>query len=126
MIAGKVSYATLPAADMDRAKDWYANKLGITPASESDVGAVYDLGGGAGFLLYPSPKAGQAPNTMILVVSDDVSGDVAALKAKGVAFEEYDMDELRTVDSIATIGSKSGAWFKDSEGNIWSIGSDPH
>jgi catechol 2,3-dioxygenase-like lactoylglutathione lyase family enzyme len=126
MISRKRTYTTLPAADMDRAKAWYAEKLGLSPASESEVGSVYDLGGGSGFLLYPTPSAGQAPNTMILVVSDDVKGDVAALKAKGVAFEEYDMAELKTVDSIASFGTKSGAWFKDSEGNIWSIGSDPH
>ena len=125
MISQKRAYSTLPAADMDRAKRWYQEKLGLTPVSDSEVGSVYELGGGTGFLLYPTPNAGQAPNTMMLLESSDVQGDVAALKAKGVVFEDYDMGELKTVNSVATFGNKSGAWFKDSEGNIISIGSDP-
>jgi catechol 2,3-dioxygenase-like lactoylglutathione lyase family enzyme len=125
MISQKRSYSTIPAADMDRAKRWYKEKLGLTPLSDSEVGAVYELGGGTGFLMYPTPNAGQAPNTMMLLESSDVQGDVAALKAKGVVFEDYDMGELKTVNSVATFGNKSGAWFKDSEGNIISIGSDP-
>jgi catechol 2,3-dioxygenase-like lactoylglutathione lyase family enzyme len=126
MISQKRSYSTIPAADMDRAKRWYQEKLGLTPVSDSEVGSVYELGGGTGFLLYPTPNAGHAPNTMLLLESSDVPGDVAALKAKGVVFEDYDMGELKTVNSVATFGNKSGAWFKDSEGNIISIGSDPH
>jgi len=42
-----------------------------------------------------------------------------------VVFEEYDMPGLKTVDSIASLGSLRGAWFKDSEGNILAIGEEP-
>ena len=125
MFSQRRSYSTLPASDMDRAKRWYEEKLGLKPVSESEVGAIYELGGGTGFLLYPTPNAGKAPNTMMMLESDDVAGDVAALKAKGVVFQDFDMGDFKTVDSIASFGSKSGAWFTDSEGNILSVGSDP-
>ncbi len=53
--------------------------------------------------------------------TDDITAEVAELKSRGVVFEEYDMPGLKTVNSIATIGSNRAAWFKDSEGNILGI-----
>jgi hypothetical protein len=47
---------------------------------------------------------------------------VADMKGRGVKFEEYDLPGLKTINSIATLGSRRGAWFKDSEGNILAIG----
>jgi len=43
---------------------------------------------------------------------------VAALKALGVVFEEYDTPELKTVNSIVMVGPLKGGWFRDSEGNL--------
>jgi hypothetical protein len=43
---------------------------------------------------------------------------VAALKARGLVFEEYDTPDLKTVNSIATIGPMKAVWFKDSEGTL--------
>ena len=48
--------------------------------------------------------------------------DVAALQARGVVFEEYDLPGLKTVNGVATIGESKGAWFKDSEGNLLALG----
>ena len=60
----------------------------------------------------------------------DLRATVAALKARGVRFEEYDEGPLRTEDGIATIDGQYpskgtgeyGAWFRDSEGNMLGIG----
>lgn len=125
MLSGKRAYATIPATDFDRAKRWYEEKLGLKPAAETFAGAIYELGGGTGFLLYPTQFAGKAPNTLMAFESADVEGDVAALKKKGVVFEEYTEGELKTVDSIATMGGIKGAWFRDSENNILGIANDP-
>ena len=125
MLAKRRVYATIPATDIKRAKRWYEEKLGLKPSSESDMGAQYVLGNGTGFLLYPTQFAGKAPNTLLGFESTDVETDVAALKKKGVKFEEYDMPGLKTVNSIATMGGGKGAWFKDSEGNILSISELP-
>jgi len=115
-------YATIPAADLDRARRWYQEKLGISPRAEEPMGVIYDLGGGTGFLLYSTPNAGQAPNTLASFESSDVRADVTALRKRGVVFEEYDMPGLKTVDGIASLGGRDAAWFKDSEGNILAIG----
>jgi hypothetical protein len=50
--------------------------------------------------------------------TDDIEQEVAALKARGVVFEEYDTPNLKTVAGIATAGPIRAAWFKDSEGNL--------
>ncbi len=47
---------------------------------------------------------------------------VADLRAKGVVFEDYDMPALKTENGIATTEGFVGAWFKDSEGNLLTIG----
>jgi catechol 2,3-dioxygenase-like lactoylglutathione lyase family enzyme len=120
------AYATIPASDLIRAKGWYRDKLGLSPTSEDPLGLFYRLGDGTAFMLYPTPNAGQAPNTLMAFSSDDVMGDVRELRSKGVVFEEYDMPGLKTVDGIAEMGPYHAAWFKDSEGNILGIGDEPH
>ena len=94
-------------------------------AREAPAGLRYKLADGTGFLLYPTQFAGKAPNTLMGFETNDVESDVAALKKKGVKFEEYNMPGLKTVNSIATMGSIKGAWFRDSEDNILSIANPP-
>jgi catechol 2,3-dioxygenase-like lactoylglutathione lyase family enzyme len=118
-------YATIPASDLARAQGWYAEKLGLRPRTVEEMGAVYDLGDGTGFLLYPTPNAGKAPNTLMTFASSNVGADVEALRGRGVQFEEYDFPGLRTVNGVAKIGDREAAWFKDSEGNILALGSSP-
>ena len=126
MLGSHRVFATIPATDMARAKRWYEEKLGLKPASEMPTGAIYDLGGGTAFLLYPTQFAGKAPNTLMGFESADVEADVAAMKKQGVVFEEYDTPDLKTVNSIARFGDMKGAWFRDSEGNILSIANPPN
>ena len=52
----------------------------------------------------------------------DIEATVAELKARGVVFEEYDMSEVKTINSVATLGQSKGAWFKDSKGNMLALG----
>ena len=126
MLGIRRAYATIPATDLDRAKRWYQEKLGLTPVREvADAGVMYQVGEGSGFFLYPTSNAGKAPNTLMSFSAEDIVADVAALKKRGVVFEEYDVPGLKTVNSIATLGNLRGAWFKDSEGNIIAIGEEP-
>jgi catechol 2,3-dioxygenase-like lactoylglutathione lyase family enzyme len=125
MLGSHRVFPTIPATDLERAKRWYADKLGLKPTRETPAGVMYMVAGGTGFLLYQTQFAGKAPNTLMGFETADVEGDVAALKQKGVKFEEYDMPGLKTVNSIASIGKLKGAWFKDSEGNILSISNPP-
>ncbi|MBI2008965.1 VOC family protein [Candidatus Saccharibacteria bacterium] len=111
---------TLPAADMERAKKYYREKLGFTPVKEMPEGVFYESGA-TSFMLFPSPNAGKCPTTYAGWEVNGIEATVADLKAKGVVFEEYDTPSYMTVNGIATMGSVKAAWFKDSEGNILAI-----
>lgn len=126
MLADHRAYATIPAADMNRAKAWYRDKLSLTPSSEDDMGCMYRVGGGTSFLLYPSTNAGQAPNTLLSFTTDDIEAEMRDMRGHGVSFENYDMPGLKTVDGLATLGSFHSAWFRDSEGNILAVSDEPN
>ena len=106
---------------MGRATRWYKEKLGFVPLWRSAAGAMYEAGDGSRFQIYPTPNAGKAPQTVMGFETPDIEGDVRSLKARGVVFEDYDLPNLKTIDSIATMGSVRAAWFRYSEGNIVSL-----
>ena len=121
MLTNSPIYASLPAADLERAKRFYAEKLGLTPESELPGGLLYRCGKDSRFSVFPSEGEATGTHTQAIWLVEDVESEVAALKARGVIFEEYDLPSLSTVNSIATIGPNKGAWFKDSEGNLLSL-----
>ena len=118
MLADLHIYATLPATDLERARRFYAEKLGLTPEREAAGGLFYRCGGGTEFFLFASQGAASGSHTQAGWITDDIEAEVAALKARGLVFEEYDMPSLKTVNSIAETGPTRAAWFKDSEGNL--------
>jgi predicted enzyme related to lactoylglutathione lyase len=75
-----------------------------------------------GFAVYLSPNAGTNRATYAAWVVDNLDAVMAALRGRGLTFEEYDTPEVKTVDTVATSpeGSRT-AWFVDSEGNILSL-----
>jgi predicted enzyme related to lactoylglutathione lyase len=111
--------ANIPAADLKRAREFYADKLGVTPYSELEgVMLVYRTAGGTIFSVYQTEYAGQAGHTIAQWHVDDVEQEVRDLKAKGIAFERYDMPGVEWKDDVASMGEMGkAAWFKDSEGN---------
>jgi catechol 2,3-dioxygenase-like lactoylglutathione lyase family enzyme len=111
---------TLPVSDLERAKAWYKDKLGLVPTNEDPGGASYEVAGGR-FALFPTPFAGTAKNTAMEWSVDDIDAVVADLKGRGVVFDHYDMPGVEWDGDIATMGGFRGAWFKDSEGNILSL-----
>jgi predicted enzyme related to lactoylglutathione lyase len=115
--------ANIPAGDLDRARDFYADKLGLTPRKEFGGEALaYETAGGTTFNVYKTAYAGQAGHTIAQWHVADVEAEVRDLKAKGVAFEVYDMPDVDWDGEIATIpGLGRAAWFRDSEGNIMCI-----
>ena len=115
--------ANIPAADLGRARAFYADKLGLTPMREmAGVNLVYRTEGGSTFNLYETAFAGQAGHTIAQWHVDDIEAEVRDLKAKGVVFEVYDMPGVRWDGEIAELeGVGRAAWFKDSEGNIMCV-----
>ena len=120
MIDQFATHATLAVSDLERAKTWYAEKLGLTPASEDPGGVRYESGGSA-FTLFPTPYAGTAKNTVMEWTVDDVEKEVTELKGRGVSFDTFEMEGIEWSGDIATMGDSKAAWFKDSEGNILAI-----
>ena len=120
----------LPVQDLERAKTFYAEKLGLVPVEERPGGLLYHSGSGV-FALFLSSGASSGNHTQMGWEVSDLRATVEALRARGVIFEEYDLPGFKTVDGIAVVTgnypSKGGigelaAWFRDSEGNLLGIG----
>jgi catechol 2,3-dioxygenase-like lactoylglutathione lyase family enzyme len=120
----------LPTQDLDRARRFYAEKLGLKPTEERPGGLLYRLVNGD-FALYASGGASPGTFTQMAFEVDDLDAVVGELKRRGVVFEEVDVPGLETVAGIAEVEgnypSKGGkgeraAWFRDSEGNLLGIG----
>jgi catechol 2,3-dioxygenase-like lactoylglutathione lyase family enzyme len=120
----------LPARDLDRARAFYAEKLGLQPVEERPGGLRYRCGNSY-FVVFESTGAASGTHTQMGWEVADVEAVVAALRARGVVFEEYDLPGLRTVNGIAEVAGnypskggvgEKGAWFRDSAGNLIGIG----
>jgi len=122
--------ARIPAQDLQRARSFYSNKLGLDPVEERPGGLLYQCGSGH-FALYQSSGLPSGAHTQMAWDVDDLEATVKELRRRGVVFEEYDLPGLKTDNGIAAITgnypSKGGvgekaAWFRDSEGNLLGIG----
>lgn len=124
MLSSSRVEANIPAADLKRAREFYADALGLTPTRDVEgVQLSYRTDGGTTFNIYETAFAGQAGHTIAQWHVDDIEAEVRDLKAKGVAFEIYeDMPGVEWDGDIATMpGLGRAAWFKDSEGNIMCV-----
>jgi catechol 2,3-dioxygenase-like lactoylglutathione lyase family enzyme len=130
MLADASVAARLPAQDLGRARAFYSEKLGLEPSEERPGGLLYRCARGE-FALFESAGAPSGSHTQIAFEVDDIEAVVAALRARGVVFEEYDAPGLATVDGIAEVpgnypskgsAGERAAWFRDSEGNMIGIG----
>ena len=109
----------LPAKDMDRARDFYQNRLGLTPqGARPDGKFLFRCNGGATLALFPKPEGTKAEHTAVSFVVDDIVAEIRDLKARGVQFHDYDFPGFKTVEHVAIIGADKAAWFSDTEGNL--------
>jgi catechol 2,3-dioxygenase-like lactoylglutathione lyase family enzyme len=119
----------LPAQDLNRARSFYSEKLGLEPIEERPGGLLYRCGGNL-FALFASGGSPSGDHTQMGFEVTDLRAAVAVLRARGLVFEEYDLPGLKTVDGVAEIAGnypskgrgELAAWFKDSEGNVLGMG----
>jgi catechol 2,3-dioxygenase-like lactoylglutathione lyase family enzyme len=120
----------LPAQNLERARTFYSEKLGLEPAEERDGGLLYRVGNSE-FAIFASAGGPSGAHTQMAFEVEDIEATVAELRERDVVFEEYDFPGLTTVNGIAEVEgnypSKGGkgeraAWFRDSEGNMLGIG----
>ena len=130
MTLGRARTATrLPAQNLDRARSFYSEKLGLDPVEEREGGLLYRLGG-TEFGLFQSAGAPSGEHTQMGFEVEDIDAVVDELRGRGVVFEEYDFPGLTTVNGIAEVEGnypskgkgERAAWFRDSEGNMLGIG----
>jgi len=120
MFENSVAMAVLPASDLERARRFWSEVFALTPV-RTDVGADYYVVGGVPVLVYETQFAGTAQNTSFGLFTDDLDRDMAALRERGVTFNDYDLPGLKTENGVVDMDGERGAWFNDSEGNIISI-----
>jgi catechol 2,3-dioxygenase-like lactoylglutathione lyase family enzyme len=114
--------AIVPVSDIDKAVEFYGKTLGLELVIRRDDmaknrEAEYRAGDGT-LVVYESVAAGQSRGTLAGFRVQDIEAVVGALRERGVAFEEYDLPDLKTVNGIGTIGDLRAAWARDPDGNI--------
>ena len=120
MLANGIIRAVIAAQDVNRARRWYAEKLGLNPLREQAQGLLYEING-TQFFLYQTSTAGSAQNTVAEFEVADFDDTMADLRQRGVVFEEYDYPDFKTVNGVIALDGVRAAWFKDSEGNILAL-----
>jgi catechol 2,3-dioxygenase-like lactoylglutathione lyase family enzyme len=119
MLADRRVHAILPVPDVEAARPFYEDVLGLAPDAVVPNAVIYGAGAGSVFAISRSGGRPSGAHTQMAFTVADVPGEVAALRARGVAFEEYDAP--RTVDGVARMPFGYAAWFKDPNGNTIGI-----
>lgn len=124
MLSTYTPIATVPTADLDRARTFYEQTLGLSGEVQDPTGGgvMYSCGS-SGFLLYPSQFAGTNEATTMAFQVDDggFDAEVARLRDAGVSFDTFDMEGVSWADGVATMGPAKAVWFRDPDGNILNL-----
>ena len=115
--------AVLSSTDLERSREFYEHKLGLTLSPETIPNhLLFEGADGTSVLVYGRPSPNQADHTQLRFWSADVEAEVRELAARGVQFEDFDFPTLKTIDHVATTpGIGKSAWFKDPDGNTLAL-----
>jgi catechol-2,3-dioxygenase len=105
------------ATDLDVARGFYGEKIGLEVLIESDDFLTFGCGGDSRLVVTRSSSGTTEPQTKASWRVSDLAAEVAELRSRGVGVEEYDEPGLRTVDGIADVGFALAAWVIDPHGN---------
>ena len=120
MLSDNDAVATVAVKDLERAKKFYGDTLGLTKVMENEEVAAFKTGNSKLFV-YRSQFAGTNKATAVTFVAKDVDDLVRTLKSRGVTFEHYDLPRMTRQGDVHVAGSMRAAWFKDPDGNIFSL-----
>ena len=123
MINAKAAFSGFSVDDQAKAKEFYADKLGLKLIDET-MGLSFALPGGSGEI-YAYPKDDHQPATFTILnfVVKDIDATVEDLKGQGIKFESYEgmTDEQGIARGISQNRGPDIAWFKDPAGNILAV-----
>ncbi|MGL4745692.1 MAG: VOC family protein [Dermatophilaceae bacterium] len=121
MLADSHAYSGLSVDDLDAARAFYADVLGLT-VRDDGPGFVLEFGGGRSILVYPSPMHRPGSYTVLNFPVPDVPDAVARLTERGVRFERYEGTPMETDEhGVFRGGGPLIAWFTDPAGNTLSV-----
>ena len=120
MLKNRSSSAIVAVSDLDRARTFYEDTLGLTRSpGEEEKGVLGFRTGDTGLIVYQSDYAGtNRANAVVWQMKGDLVETVNHLRAKGVTFERYDFPGMEWRDGVHEAGPVTLAWFKDPDGNI--------
>jgi catechol 2,3-dioxygenase-like lactoylglutathione lyase family enzyme len=122
MLRDRNAVANLAVKDLAAARKFYEGMLGFEPVGHEGNEVIVYRSGTTTFNVYRSREAGTSKATAVTwAVGDEVKAVAAELKAKGVAFEHYDMPGLTLEGDVHVGYGMQVAWFKDPDGNILNI-----
>jgi catechol 2,3-dioxygenase-like lactoylglutathione lyase family enzyme len=115
--------SVLAVSDLDRARHFYEQQLGLVPDEEDEAAVRYPCAHGTRITVYFSPEnAGRSPATLAGWSVDDLDQTMDELASRGVTFERYDQPGLRTdASGVFDAGRFRAAWIKDPDGNTMSL-----
>jgi len=118
-------YGKLPAQDVQRARRFYQETLGLSPFAEHNNHLYYEAAG-VRFLIFPSVGAPSGTHDQLGLVVEDLRQEMADLRSAGVVFQTYpgvtdDSGIMAVTRPGVDQGTMKAAWFKDSEGNLISL-----
>ncbi len=114
-------FGSFSVNDLEKAREFYGKTLGVG-VERVDEMPVINIGGENGVMIYEKPDHIPATFTVLNFRIEDLESTMNELRSRGVRFEVYDMEGLKTdADGVLTHGGMSIAWFKDPAGNILSV-----
>jgi catechol 2,3-dioxygenase-like lactoylglutathione lyase family enzyme len=124
MLGDKDAAANIAVRNLETAKRFYQNTLGLARVSVEGQETIVFKSGNSTVIVYRSQYAGTNQATaMTWVVGEDIEEVVQELKAKGITFEHYNMPGVTREGDVHVAGNMKVAWFKDPDGNILNIAS---
>ena len=112
---------SIAVKDLDRARAFYRDTLGLEAVDQQGEEVVTMKSGQTKVNVYRSEFAGTNQATALTFAVDDIASEVRELKGKGIMFEHYDMDGLTRDGDVYQAEGMKTAWFKDPDGNILSL-----
>jgi catechol 2,3-dioxygenase-like lactoylglutathione lyase family enzyme len=116
MLEDSMIVATIPVTDLDRAKRFYGETLGLTFLWENPASVRFRCGGGTQLSVFRRGPS-TADHTLAHFEVSDIEAVVRELEGREVSFVDYPAGPLQTTGHIAQLGPARAAWFRDPDGN---------
>jgi catechol 2,3-dioxygenase-like lactoylglutathione lyase family enzyme len=117
MLSDAMAVTTIPVTDLEAARRFYGDALGLRLLEETPFSLRFAAGRGTQISTFKRGPIERSATVCHFEVTD-IDATVSELRGRGVVFEEYADGPLKTTNGIAQLGPARGAWFKDPDGNF--------